>query len=105
LASKPLGWIGLNHWDDFLWFSLKTGGDGFFQFDLKISGGGFPNLGLKIGSYGLLIWAQNHRDGFLVYASKSSRLQFISRTTKLTEDVDGTRHVSRSSGLLHLEVS
>jgi hypothetical protein len=37
-------------------------------------GGGFPSLGLKTGSSGLVIWA-----------SKPSRLHFISCTTKLTE--------------------
>jgi hypothetical protein len=31
-----------NHWDDFLRFSLKTGGDGFFRYSLKPGGSGFP---------------------------------------------------------------
>jgi hypothetical protein len=75
-----VGW-SQNHWDGFLWFglktggegflrfSLKTGGDSFLRFDLKIGGNdfyqigikigdfGFSSLGLKIGSYGLVIWA------------------------------------------------
>jgi hypothetical protein len=33
-------------------------------------GGGFSGLGLKTGSSGLVIWPQNHRDGFLVWVSK-----------------------------------
>jgi hypothetical protein len=44
-----------NYWDNFSWFSLKTGCDSFFWFDLKIGGGGFLGLGLKIVSYGLVI--------------------------------------------------
>jgi hypothetical protein len=31
-----------NYWDDFLWFSLKTGGDGFSWFDIKTGGSSFP---------------------------------------------------------------
>jgi hypothetical protein len=58
-----------NHWDgflrfglktggdSFLWFGLKTDGDGFSRFGLKTGGGGFPRLGLKTGCYGLVIWA------------------------------------------------
>jgi hypothetical protein len=58
-----------NHWDGFLQFGLKTGGDSFLEFDLKTGGdgflvkpqnqvgGGFPGFGLRIGSYGLVIWA------------------------------------------------
>jgi hypothetical protein len=37
-------------------------------------GGGFPGLGLK-----------NHRNGFLVWTSKSSGLQFVGCATKPTE--------------------
>jgi hypothetical protein len=56
-----------NHYDSFLQFGLKTGGDGFLRFGLKTGGDGFlvepqnkggegfPGLGLKIGSYGLVI--------------------------------------------------
>jgi hypothetical protein len=33
--------FGPNHWDDFLWFGLKTSGDGFFEFGLKTGGSGF----------------------------------------------------------------
>jgi hypothetical protein len=58
-----------NHWNGFLRFGLKTGGDGFLWFSLKIGcdsfsrfalktgGFRFPVLGLKIGSYGLVTWA------------------------------------------------
>jgi hypothetical protein len=45
-----------NHWDGFLWFGLKTGGDSFSRFGLKIEKClEFPGLGLKIDSYGLVI--------------------------------------------------
>jgi hypothetical protein len=44
-----------SHWDNFLWFGLKTGGGGFLWFGLKTSGGGFFWFGLKTGSYGLVI--------------------------------------------------
>jgi hypothetical protein len=36
-----------NHWDSFLWFGLKTGGDGFPGFGLKTGGDGFSQFGLK----------------------------------------------------------
>jgi hypothetical protein len=48
--------------------------------------GGFPGLGLKTGSSGFVIWLQNHRDGFLVWASKPCRLWFVSCTIKPTKE-------------------
>jgi hypothetical protein len=30
-----------NHWDDFLRFGFKTGGDGFYRFGLKTGGASF----------------------------------------------------------------
>jgi hypothetical protein len=36
-----------NHSDDFLWFGLKTTGNGFLRFVLKIGGDGFCQFGLK----------------------------------------------------------
>jgi hypothetical protein len=45
-----------NHWDSFLWFGLKTSGNGFLVEPQNPGGGGFPGLGLKTGSYGLVIW-------------------------------------------------
>jgi hypothetical protein len=47
---------------------------------------GFPVWTSKSAA---LVWwfeAQNHRDGFLVWASKPSRLQFVGYATKLTEE-------------------
>jgi hypothetical protein len=38
-----------NHWDDFLQFGLKTGGDSFLWFGLKTGGNGFSRFDLKIG--------------------------------------------------------
>jgi hypothetical protein len=47
LASKPLG--------QFLWFGLKTSGDGFLVEPQNQGGGGFPGLGLKTDSFGFMI--------------------------------------------------
>jgi hypothetical protein len=44
----------------------------------------FPGFALKTGSYGLVICASKSRDGILVWASKSSRLRFVSCVSKLT---------------------
>jgi hypothetical protein len=38
-----------NHWDGFLWFGLKTGGDSFLRSGVKIGGDGFSWFDLKIG--------------------------------------------------------
>jgi hypothetical protein len=48
---------------------------------------------------------QNHRDGFLVRVSKSSRLRFVGCATKLTGGCDGMGHASRSSGLFYMKAS
>jgi hypothetical protein len=53
-------------------------------FGLKTKVGGFSGLGLKTDSCGLVIWPRNHRDGFLVYASKLSGLRFVRCVTKPT---------------------
>jgi hypothetical protein len=74
LASKPLG--------QFLWFDLKTSGDG------------------------LLVEPQNQGRQFVVcLASKPSRLWFIGCATKLTGGCISAGHMSRCSGLLHVEAS
>jgi hypothetical protein len=36
-----------NHWNGFLQFGFKTGGDDFLRFDLKTGGDGFSQFGLK----------------------------------------------------------
>jgi hypothetical protein len=36
-----------NHWDSFLRFGLKTGGDGFLWFNLKTDGDSFSEFSLK----------------------------------------------------------
>jgi hypothetical protein len=102
-------WFGLKtSGDGFLWFGLKISGDGFLWFGLKISGDGFLRFGLKTGGDsfwrfslktccdGFLVWTskpaatvwwfvpQNHRNGFLVCASKPSRLRFVGCTMKPT---------------------
>jgi hypothetical protein len=49
--------------------------------------------------------SQNHHDGFLVWASKLSTLQFVGCVIKPTRGCDGVGHMSRSSGLLRVETS
>jgi hypothetical protein len=44
------------HWDGFLRFGLKTGGNGFSQLGLKTGGRGFFQFGIKIGGSGFLFW-------------------------------------------------
>jgi hypothetical protein len=44
-----------NHWDSFLQFGIKTGGDGFLVEPQNQGGGGFSGLALKTGSYDLVI--------------------------------------------------
>jgi hypothetical protein len=86
LASKPVERVS--------WLSLKTKVvEGFLVWALKPA--------VTIWWFGL----QNHRDGFLVCASKPNRLQFITYATKPMKGCDGIGHASRSSGLLHVEAS
>jgi hypothetical protein len=73
-----------NHWDSFIRFDLKIGGDDFLQFRLKTGGNSFSQFGIKLVVEGFPVWAskqvasvwlfghQNHRGGFLVWASKPS---------------------------------
>jgi hypothetical protein len=46
-----------NHWDGFVRFDLKTGGNSFLRFGLKTGSDGFSQFGLKIGGSGLSVWA------------------------------------------------
>jgi hypothetical protein len=46
-----------NHWDGFLQFGLKIGGNSFSLFGLKTGGFRFSCLGLKISNSGLVIWS------------------------------------------------
>jgi hypothetical protein len=66
---------------------------GFLVEPQNQGGGGFPDLGLKISSSGLVIWPQNHRDGFLVWALKPSGLWFVGCTTKPMEGGQRGTHV------------
>jgi hypothetical protein len=45
-----------NHWDGFLQFDLKTGGDSFLRFGLKTGGDGFLWFGLKTDGSGFSVW-------------------------------------------------
>jgi hypothetical protein len=51
---------------------------GFLVEPQNQGGGGFSGLGLKTGSSG-------HHNGFLIWGSKPSRLQFVGCTPKTTE--------------------
>jgi hypothetical protein len=66
---------------------------GFLVEPQNQGGGGFFGLGLKTGSSDLVIWHQNHRDDFLIWASKSSMLWFIGCATKSTEGGRRMTHV------------
>jgi hypothetical protein len=46
-----------NHYDGFLWFGLKIGGNGFLQFGLKTGGDGLSQFGLKTGGLGFSVRA------------------------------------------------
>jgi hypothetical protein len=62
-----------NHWDSFLWFGLKTGGDSFLDWASK------PTV---------TVWwfrSQNHCDYFLVWASKLNGLRSVGCATKRTK--------------------
>jgi hypothetical protein len=65
---------------------------GFLVEPQNQGGGGFPDLGLKTSSSGLVIWAAKSPRRFLGWASKPSRLRFVSCATKPTK---GSRRVTR----------
>jgi hypothetical protein len=108
LASKPLRQFSLvwpqNWWWQFLliwpqnwwwvfWLSLK----------IKVVEGFLISPSKSAAT----VWwfgPQNHRGGFLVWASKPSRL-CLSVASQNQREGDGVGHMSRSSGLLHVEVS
>jgi hypothetical protein len=75
------------------WLSLKSKVDGF------------PDLDLKTDSCGLMIWPQNHRDGFLVWASNQVGYDLSVAPQNRWEQEDSVGHMSRSCGLLHLIAS
>jgi hypothetical protein len=54
-----------NHWDCFLRFGLKTGGDDFLVKPQNQGGGGFSSLSIKIGGYCLMIWTSKLLQRFL----------------------------------------
>jgi hypothetical protein len=95
-----------NHWDGLSVVWTQNYWDGFSQFGLKTGGDGFPCLDLKAGSYSLMIYATKSPWRFLGLGLKAKwatvcRLHHKNRR----EDEDGAGHISRSSGLLHMEAS
>jgi hypothetical protein len=85
LASKPLG--------RFLRFDLKPGGDGFLVEPQNQGGGGFPGLVLKVITTISWFGPQN-QTGFGLLVVPQNRWREV-----------GARHMSSSSGLLHVEAS
>jgi hypothetical protein len=93
-----------NHTDSFLGFGLKTDGNGFSGLASKpvawVSQFGPQNWQFQFGDLGLKItmtvswFGPQNQAGFGLSVAPQNR-----RTE------DGVRHTSRSSGLLHLEVS
>jgi hypothetical protein len=71
-----------NHLDSFSWFGLKTSGRGFLSLGLKITVTVSWFVPQNQAGYDLSVVPQNRQ-----------------------KDEDGMRHVSRSSGLLHMEAS
>jgi hypothetical protein len=94
-----------NHWDDFLWFDLKIGGDGFLWFGLKTGSFRFPGLGFKTGSYSLVIWASKSPRRFLDLGLKIKQVLVCRLHHKIDRWRMARGHTSRSGGLLHLEAS
>jgi hypothetical protein len=64
-----------NHWDSFIWFGLKTGGNGF------------PNLGLKTVSSGLVIYVSKSPRQFLGLGPKTKQ----TLVSRLYHKTDGGR--------------
>jgi hypothetical protein len=100
-ASKPRStvcqWFGLKITRTVCqWFDLKTIGMIFSGLTLKLVATVSSGLASKLVASGFLVWAlrptatvwwfgpQNHHGGFLVWASKSSKLRFVGCVTKST---------------------
>jgi hypothetical protein len=67
------------------WFGLKTTRTVFDGLDSKPAAAVFSSLASKLVGMVSRIGPQNHRDGFLVFASKSSGLRLVDCATKPTE--------------------
>jgi hypothetical protein len=68
-------------------------------------GRGFPSLGLKTGSYGLVILASKSLRQFLSLGLKINQASDCRLHHKTNGGGVGAGHVSRYSGLLHVEAS
>jgi hypothetical protein len=117
-----------NHWDGLSVVWLQNYWDGFFRFGLKICGDGFSGLASKpVATDSWLSLKTKVVEGFPVWASKL-QLRFGDLSLKITATISwfgpqnqsgfglsivsqnqqsevGVGHVSRSSGLLHVEAS
>jgi hypothetical protein len=72
-----------NHWDNFLWFGLKTGGYDFLV-ELQNQGGvGFLGLGLKTKQ--TIIYRLRHKTDGRAITCKQVGVGFFSLTARLTE--------------------
>jgi hypothetical protein len=98
-------------------FDLKTTGIVFFGLNSKpVATVSWLSLKIKVvEGFSILasktattVWwfvSQNHRDSFLVWVSKPSRLRFVACATKSMGGCDDMWHTSRSSGLLCVEAN
>jgi hypothetical protein len=73
-----------NHWDSFLRFSLKTGGDGFSRFGLKTGGSGSLNWASKPAA---MVWWFESQNQFLGLDLKTKRALVY----RLHHKIDGGR--------------
>jgi hypothetical protein len=99
------------------WFSLKTKVNGFSRFGLKTSGYGFCGLGSKPLARVSRFTPQNRQLRFddlahiitamVSWFGPQNQVGYGLSVASQNrwEDEDGARHASKSSGLLHLEVS
>jgi hypothetical protein len=65
----------------------------------------FPGLGLKTGGYGLVIWAIKSQRRFFGLCLKTKHASICRLRHKTDRSATTWGHVSRSSGLLHVEAS
>jgi hypothetical protein len=99
VRSAPCTWRREAHVS---WLSLKSKIGGFLWFVLKIGGDGFSGLDLKTSSSDLVIWVSKSPRWFLGLSLKTKQAS-VAPQNQWRED--GTRHASRSGGLLCLKAS
>jgi hypothetical protein len=94
-----------NHWNGFLQFDLKIGGDGFLVELQNQGGGGFFGLDLKTGIYGLVILGLKIITTVSWFEHQNQTCFDLSVVPQNRWGEVGVGHVSRSNSLLHVEAS